>query len=134
MATTVADAVFSDPNLTGSNNGLLVVLTRVAAAREMTGAESRMWVGAVHDKLNDVEIFSVREFIVASMTVNRRLHARGYRQLHFSTMKLMLRKSCDVMYDDTESTGGNSDDVPMPRHYDSAEDIAAEAARLPYAE
>ena len=130
----VADAVLSDPNPTGSRRGLLAVLARVAAARAMTGAESKMWIGAVHDKLNDVEIFSVRDFIVASLTVNRRLHARGYRQLHFTTLKLMLRRSCDVMYDDTESSGENSDDMPMPRHYDTAEETAAEAARLPYAE
>ena len=128
----VADAVLSDP--TWSRRGLLEVLARVAAAREMTGAESRMWVGAVHDKLNDVEVFSVRDFIVASLTVNRRLHARGYKQLHFTTLKLMLRRSCDVMYEDTESSGGNSNDDPAPRNYDSAEETAAKAAYLPYAE
>ena len=53
----VAEVVLSNPNPTGTLDGLILVLSRVAAAREMMGAESRIWISTVYDKLNDVEIF-----------------------------------------------------------------------------
>ena len=115
--------------------GLEDILERVSAVRDQkAGLPDAIWVEAVYGKLNDVEVFSVRAFVEAALTVNRRLHNRGFKQLHYSTLKMMLRAACDVIFESGRRLGNldedDSADATMPMDFARAEDAAAQAGLL----
>ena len=109
------------------------VVKRVAAARNLGETSRDAWVNAVMAKLNDVEVYGLRQFVEAALTVNRRLQNRGFRQLHLSTLKLMLRAACDVLFEEGARAGsladGDSADDPMPQGFEEQEDAAAVVVR-----
>ncbi len=117
------------------------IVRRVARTRATTEAARNTWAEAVLYKLNDVEIFDIRTFVEHSQTVNRRLQARCSKQLHFTTMKLLLRAACDELFEEGERVGGrpvaarpltertaqDEEDIHMPMGFARAEAAAAAA-------
>ncbi len=54
----------------------------------MTAASRNTWVMTVQEKLHDVEIYTIQDFIECLQSINRQLIRREHKALHFTTMKL----------------------------------------------
>jgi hypothetical protein len=94
------------------------------------GIDHTVWVNTVEEKLRDVEVFSIRDFVTAAVTVNRRLQSRGFTQLHFTTIKLMLGHACDVLYEEEGFDPHHDADLGF-KDYDAVEERAGEASEKP---
>ena len=122
---------------------LRAILERVAVGRAssmsvQSKTAQKAWVDAVVHKLNFVEIFYIRDFVKNVMSVNRRLVNAGFRELHFLTLKMMLRVACEFIYEEGERNApagvlqDRDADVPAPAGYARREEEVALAARPLY--
>ena len=87
-----------EANLRRPSAQLIDIVRRVSFLRGKTAASRNTWAMAVQEKLHDVEIYTVRDFVEGSQSINRRLRQREHKELHFTTMKLILRAACDDIY------------------------------------
>ena len=55
---------------------------------------------AVQEKLHDIDVFTIRDFIEGSQSINRRLLKLEHKPLHFTTMTLLLQAACDEIFGD----------------------------------
>ena len=79
-----------EPGMQGPPGQLIDMLRWVAFLRGMTQGLWNTWAMTVQQKLHDVEIDDIHNFVECSQSINRRLQARNFKQLHFMTMKLLL--------------------------------------------
>jgi hypothetical protein len=135
-----------DPAVVGPPGQLIDILRRVAFLRGTTVGARNTWAMTVQQKLHDVEIFNIRDFVEYSGSINRRLQARHFKELHYTTMKLLLRAACDEIFEDgersvvaraealAEHTAQDEEDTAMPMRYEEHEDAAEVAGRIGDAE
>ena len=58
------------------------------------------WAKTVQQKLHDIEIFTIRDFVENLQAINRKLQKRSFRQLHFTTMNLLLVAACNEIFEE----------------------------------
>ena len=73
---------------------LVVLLDVVAQKRGMSRDANDAWVGAVAAKLEDIGVRTLRDFVRSAVVVNQRLKRRGHRELHETTLLLLLEEIC----------------------------------------
>ena len=76
---------------------LVVMLEMVAAKKGKVGGAADSWVEEVQVKLEDVGVLELRDVVRYVLVLNRRLANNGHRQLHQTTLNLMLREVCDML-------------------------------------
>jgi hypothetical protein len=86
-------------------NGLLVgfqpmvgMLEMVAFKKNMVGPPGDAWVEAMRLKLADIGVVSLRDFVRKVLKVNRKLRDSGHSMLHQTTLNMMLREVCDMLF------------------------------------
>jgi hypothetical protein len=72
---------------------LVAVLNTVASRKLMSGAEAEAWVEAVRSKLEDIGVESIEDFVRGIILLNRDLMRSGNRQLHATTVDMMLEEA-----------------------------------------
>jgi hypothetical protein len=116
------------PTPPGELEEILICVAQTLRGSELARAG---WVGTVLYKLNDMEIWTVRGFVDAALTVNCRLQVRGFKQLHFMTLKLLLRAACDVIFEEggraEALTDRDDEDLVPPMGFERREEDAAAA-------
>ena len=100
--TEVPGRIQSEPTknkMAAAENVLLVgMLEMVAARKGLNGVEGEEWVEAVRAKLEDVEVHTLRDFMGTALTLNRTLAGCGHRQMHHTTLNMMLMEVCEMMF------------------------------------
>jgi hypothetical protein len=76
---------------------LAVVLDVVTQKRKMTTAASEAWVQTVMDKLEDIGVTTVRDFLLNAVMINKKLKDRSHRELHVSTLNLILAEIVELV-------------------------------------
>jgi hypothetical protein len=74
------------------------VLGTVAFKSRKKPEEVGAWVEAVSDKLQDIGIESLRDFVTDVLVVNQRLKIGGHKQLHNTTKKLIWAEICEILF------------------------------------
>jgi hypothetical protein len=77
---------------------LIDIVLWVSFLRGTTAASRNTWAMTVQEKLHDIKIYTVRDFIKCSQLINGRLLRREHKALHFTMMKLLLRAACDDIF------------------------------------
>ena len=72
---------------------LVVMLNNVARRKRMIGREAETWVEAVRAKFEDIGVESIQDFVRGILLLNRDLMRSGSRQLHATTIDMMLEES-----------------------------------------
>ena len=103
---------------------LIDILRRVSFLRGKTAGSRSAWAMAVQEKLHDVEIYTVRDLIECSQSINRRLRVREHKALHFTTMKLLLRAACDDIFGEADSVADASAEALMENVATDDEDLS----------
>ena len=94
-----------DPSIRGMPGLLMGMVRWVAFLRGTTVGLRDTWAKAVLQKLHDIEIVNIRDFVEYSGSINCKLHAVNHKQLHFSTMELLLRAACDKIFEQGKRSG-----------------------------
>ena len=76
---------------------LTAMLEMVAWKCGSCGAEGAAWVEGMSDKLSDVGVDTVREFVEAVLGLNQRLAAVGHDQVGRATLDMMLLEVGEMM-------------------------------------
>jgi hypothetical protein len=77
--------------------GVLGAMLEVVAHRlGITGIEGEVWVDEVLASINDIGIFTVRDFVMHVMTLNERLTIGGHPELAPETINAMLSEACEM--------------------------------------
>jgi hypothetical protein len=90
-----------DPEVPPLENGpgpFRMMLEMVAVKKGMNGNEAAVWVDAVRIKLALVGFISVRDFVEGQLSINRKLHAAGMKQMHYVTLELMAREIAEMLW------------------------------------
>ena len=74
------------------------VLGTVANKMRMTPCEVGSWVEAVRNKLEDIGIESVRDFVTDILVINNTLRIGGHRQLHRTTLKMIWIEVTEILF------------------------------------
>jgi hypothetical protein len=74
------------------------MLEMVAFKKKMLGAEGDAWVEAVRSKFENIGVVTLRDFVRDVLVINRRLHNAGNSMLHQTTVSMMLREVCDMIF------------------------------------
>ncbi len=74
------------------------MLEMVAFKKKMLGAEGDAWVEAVRSKFENIGVVTLRDFVRDVLAINRRLHNAGNSMLHQTTLSMMLREVCDMIF------------------------------------
>ena len=53
---------------------------------------------AVLSKFADIGVSSIRDFVRDVLTINRKLHHAGHTTLHQTTLNMMLKEICEMMF------------------------------------
>jgi hypothetical protein len=77
---------------------LIGMLEMVAFKKNMVGPVLEAWVEAVRSKFADVGVLGLRDFVQDVLGINRRLHDAGHSMLHHTTLNMMLREVCDMLF------------------------------------
>ena len=76
---------------------LVGMLEMVAFKKGKAGEQATTWMEEVRSKLEDVGVTELRHFVQFVLVLNGRLANNGHRQLHRTTINLMLREVCDML-------------------------------------
>ena len=71
----------------------VTMLNTVAMRKRMSGEVADGWVEAVRSKLEDIGVESIEDFVRGIVLLNRDLMRSGNRQLHATTVDMMLEVS-----------------------------------------
>jgi hypothetical protein len=74
------------------------MLLSVADQRGYFGNEKEVWVDAVAAKLWDIRVITLRDFIENSYNLNRDLCRSCHKQIHHTTLTMMLAECCEMIY------------------------------------
>ena len=77
----------------------------VAFLRGTTAGSRGTWAKAVLRKLHNVEITNMQDFVEYCGSINWKLHAVNHKQLHFSTMELLLQAACNKIFEEGKQSG-----------------------------
>ena len=78
----------------------------------MYGVERGVWVEAVLAKFADVGVETLRDFVVAVLTINKSLTRRGHSRMHNITLEVMLVEVCEMLFGPKEGEDGRENLVP----------------------
>ena len=76
---------------------LVAMLEMVASKKGEVEGAADSWVEEVRGKLEDVGVRELRDVVQHALFLNRRLANNGHRQLHQTTLNLMLREVCEML-------------------------------------
>jgi hypothetical protein len=71
-----------------------------------TDAVGEAWVRVIWQKLRDIGIESVRDYVSSVLSVNERLVAYGHGPLYKKTLTAMLVEACEMMFGPLDSVEG----------------------------
>jgi hypothetical protein len=74
------------------------MLEMVAFKKKMVGPVGDSWVEAVRSKFADIGVLNLRDFVSGVLSVNRDLHRAGHVMLHDTTIKMMLKEICEMLF------------------------------------
>ena len=74
------------------------MLEMVAFKKKMVGPVGDSWVEAVRSKLADIGVVNLRDFVSGVLSINRDLHRAGHIVLHETTIKMMLKEICEMLF------------------------------------
>ena len=74
-----------------------VIVIMVADVRGLTGSDKRGWVIGVTEKLVDIGLRTVDDFVREVLFVQGRLVDGGHRRLHDCTMRALMKEACDIL-------------------------------------
>jgi hypothetical protein len=93
--------------------GVLGAMLEVVAHRlRMPGIVGEVWVDEVLASMNDVGIFTIRQFVMHVMTLNERLAIGGHPELSPETINAMLHEACE-MFETEGSVEENTENTPQ---------------------
>jgi hypothetical protein len=70
------------------------VITLVANKSDMDMEEMNEWIQSVQEKLGDVGVHTLRQFVTNVVGLNGMLTARGHGEFPETTLKMMLEEAC----------------------------------------
>ena len=79
-------------------DGLMSMLETVAMGMEITPAERGLWIVGIRPKLNEVGVYSLKDFVRSVLIVNHKLAARRYPQIQATTLEHMFNVACDLVF------------------------------------
>jgi hypothetical protein len=82
---------------------LAVVLDVVTKKRKMSKAAGEAWIQTVMEKLEDIGVTTVRDFLLNVVIINKRLRDRSHRELHVTTLKLIMAELVELVMGAEES-------------------------------
>ena len=117
---------------------LVDIIRRVSFLRGTAVSPRNAWAMAVLAKLHEIEVFTIRDFIEGSQSVNRRLRRREHKPFHFTTMTLLLRTACDEIFGEVELVSEvemeqnttDDEDEFFPDGHDEHEQAVEEVRRI----
>jgi hypothetical protein len=74
------------------------MLEMVAFKKKMVGPVGDSWVEAVRSKFADIGVLNLRDFVSGVLSINRDLHRAGHIMLHETTIKMMLKEVCEMLF------------------------------------
>jgi hypothetical protein len=74
------------------------MLDMVAFKKNMIGTVADAWVEAVRSKFADVGVLSLRDFVRYVLMINRMLRNADHSVMHQTTLNMMLREVCDMLF------------------------------------
>jgi hypothetical protein len=74
------------------------MLGMVAFKKNVIGPVADAWVEAVRSKFADVGVESLRDFVRCVLMINRRLRNADHSVVHQTTLNMMLREVCDMLF------------------------------------
>jgi hypothetical protein len=74
------------------------MLEMVAFKKNMVGPAGDAWVEAVRSKLADIGVVNLRDFVSGVLSINRDLYRAGHVVLHDTTIKMMLKEICEMLF------------------------------------
>ena len=74
------------------------MLEMVAFKKEMVGTVADAWVEAVRSKFANVGVLSLRDFVQYVLMINRMLRNADHSVMHQTTLNMMLREVCDMLF------------------------------------
>ena len=77
---------------------VMAMLRSVAFQKGYVGNEREVWVEAVAAKLQDIRVSTLRDFIGNSYNLNRDLCRSGHKQIHHTTITMMLTECYEMIY------------------------------------
>jgi hypothetical protein len=91
--------------MTAQGNGLPVdfqpmvgMLEMVAFKKEIHGHTGEAWVEAMRSKLADIGVVTLRDLVREVLEINRKLRDAGHSVLHRTTLNMMLREVCEMLF------------------------------------
>jgi hypothetical protein len=80
------------------HGALRVVLELVGHQHGQRVVKGVLWLNAVLEKLNDMGMKTVWDFVSSVLMVNSRLFKGSHWQIHTATLTAMLHESCEMMF------------------------------------
>jgi hypothetical protein len=74
------------------------MLEMVAFKKRMIGPVGDAWVEAARSKFADVGVLSLHDFVRHVLMINRKLRNAGHTVLHQTTLNMMLREVCKMLF------------------------------------
>ena len=74
------------------------MLMSVAFQKGYLGREREAWADAVSAKFRDIRVITLRDFIENAYNLNRDLCRSGHKQIHHTTLTMMLAECCEMIY------------------------------------
>ncbi len=74
------------------------MLEMVAFKKKMAGPVLDAWVESVRSKFADVGVLSLRDFVQSMLKINRMLRNADHSVMHQTTLNMMLREVCDMVF------------------------------------
>jgi hypothetical protein len=79
---------------------MIGMLEMVAFKKMMTGPAADAWVEAVRSKFADIGVLSLRDFVRNILKINRMLRDADHVVMHQTTLNMMLREVCDMLFEE----------------------------------
>jgi hypothetical protein len=76
---------------------MIVMLRTVAGRKGLLDNAAESWVDAVFDKLGDVGVETLRDFVTDVIILNKRLLTLGHQKMHKTTLNMMLEETASVL-------------------------------------
>ena len=74
------------------------MLEMVAFKKKMIGPAGDACVEAVRSKFANVGVLNLSDFVRSVLDINRELHHAGHSMLHKTTLNMMLKEICEMLF------------------------------------
>jgi hypothetical protein len=102
----VIDAI--DITMLFESGELYAMVEMMADRTGQTDDVGAAWVRVIWEKLRDIGVETVRDYVSSVLSVNRRLVAYGHGPLYKKTLTALLEEACEMMFgplDEVEEVG-----------------------------